>query len=307
MRKSPFIRIGTRNSKLAMWQAETVQKLLSQNGVYGVIVPISSTGDQNLTSPIYKIGITGVFTKELDTALLNDEIDIAVHSHKDVPTELAEGLEIFAVPFRHETLDVFVPSASGKSLDEDNFLLATGSLRRQAQWLNKYPHHQVTDLRGNIQTRLQKLEDNNLDGAIFAKAGLQRMNLLPENAVDLDWMLSAPGQGAVMIVGKSTDVNWKAKISEVNDKDAALCTSIEKAFLKQLGGGCSAPIGAWARIIQNELHFNGNILSLDGRQKASVSFKGKLSEANELGERMALKIREEGGKEILEALKLNNG
>jgi hydroxymethylbilane synthase len=306
MKKTPFIRIGTRNSKLALWQAESVQKLLSQNGVHGVIVPISSTGDQNLTSPIYKIGITGVFTKELDTALLNEEIDIAVHSHKDVPTELAEGLEIFAVPFRHETLDVFVPSDSGKSLDSDNFLLATGSLRRQAQWLNKYPHHQITDFRGNIQTRLQKLKEGNFDGAIFAKAGLQRMNLLPESAVDLDWMLSAPGQGAVMIVGKSIDVNWKAMIHKINDEEAAICTSIEKEFLKQLEGGCSAPIGAWARIVNNELLFNGNIVSTDGSHKVEVAFKGELSEADDLGKRMADQIKEKGGKEILETIKLRN-
>jgi hydroxymethylbilane synthase len=132
------------------------------------------------------------------------------------------------------------------------------------------------------------------------------MNLLPESAVDLDWMLSAPGQGAVMIVGKSIDVNWKAMIHKINDEEAAICTSIEKEFLKQLEGGCSAPIGAWARIVNNELLFNGNIVSTDGSHKVEVAFKGELSEADDLGKRMADQIKEKGGKEILETIKLRN-
>ena len=196
-----IIRIGTRSSDLALWQANTVAQQLQHLGHETEIVKIDSIGDIVLDRPLYELGITGVFTRNLDVALLNGDIDIAVHSFKDVPTLFPEGIVQGAILKRGDFNDVLVLKNDENFFTLDTAIIATGSLRRKAQWLYRYPHHQITGLRGNVNTRLQKLEDNDWDGAIFAAAGLKRLKLLPEKEefIKLDWMVPAPAQGAVMV------------------------------------------------------------------------------------------------------------
>ena len=174
------LRIGTRDSELALWQAKTVEKQLNDLGIETEIVAVKSQGDLQLNKPLYELGITGIFTKTLDIAMINGEIDIAVHSMKDVPTALPQGIIQSAVLERANENDILVHKGDLDFLDNAG-TIATGSLRRQAQWLNKYPNHKVVDLRGNVNSRLKKLQDNlDWNGAIFAAAGLERLNLKPE-------------------------------------------------------------------------------------------------------------------------------
>ena len=197
------IRIGTRDSQLALWQAHTVENQLQALGYKTQIVPVKSVGDLKLDTPLYELGITGIFTKTLDVAMLNNTVDIAVHSLKDVPTALPKGIVQAAVLKRASTLDILVTK---EVVDYKMPLtIATGSLRRKAQWLHKYPTHTVVDLRGNVNTRLQKLQDNSWQGAIFAKAGLERIDVLPSRYTSLDWMTPAPAQGAMTIVALEKD------------------------------------------------------------------------------------------------------
>ena len=185
------IRIGTRASKLAVWQAKQVQALLQKKNISSSIIKIKSSGDKDLSKPVYELGITGVFTKELDIALLNNEIDIAVHSLKDVPTILPLGVRQGAVLQRGSELDIVIHN---KPLNSKENTIATGSLRRKAQWLNKFKTDNIVEIRGNVQTRLRKLNENNWNGTIMAKAGLERLKILPDDYQELDWMIPAPAQ-----------------------------------------------------------------------------------------------------------------
>ena len=187
---SKVIRIGTRNSPLALWQANVVKSQLERLGYQTLLIPITSTGDIVLDKPLYELGITGIFTKTLDVAMIQGQIDIAVHSMKDVPTLLPKGIIQTAVLKRASHDDILVTKALFNY--EEECTIATGSLRRKAQWLNRYPHHKVVGLRGNVNTRLQSLTDSDWQGAIFAKAGLERIDLLPENYQDLHWMKKIP-------------------------------------------------------------------------------------------------------------------
>jgi hydroxymethylbilane synthase len=188
---SKTIRIGTRDSELALWQAHTVQKKLNDLGYQTEIVAVKSQGDILLDKPLYELGITGIFTKTLDIAMLNGQVDIAVHSMKDVPTALPIGIVQAAVLERANTLDILVHKGNLEFLNSTG-TIATGSLRRQAQWLNKYPNHTVVDLRGNVNTRMQKLHDSDWNGAVFAAAGLERINLKPEFLKTLEGGCTAP-------------------------------------------------------------------------------------------------------------------
>src|SRR6476620_283988 len=185
------IRIGTRDSELALWQAYTVQKKLNDLGYKTEIVAVKSQGDIILDKPLYELGITVIFTKTLDIAMINGQVDIAVHSMKDVPTALPNGIVQAAVLERASVLDILVYEGNVDFLHGDA-TIATGSLRRQAQWWNRYPNHKVVDLRGNVNTRMQKLKDNGWHGAVFAAAGLERINMKPKNYINLDWMTPAP-------------------------------------------------------------------------------------------------------------------
>ena len=223
-----IIRIGTRESQLALWQANKVRKELEELGYETEIVPIKSTGDIVLDKPLYELGITGIFTKNLDIAMLNGDIDIAVHSLKDVPTVLPEGIIQAAVLKRANQNDILVLKDNEEFFGQPKGVIATGSLRRKAQWLNRYPSHQVEDLRGNVNTRLQKLQENDWNGAIFAAAGLERIGLRPKGAINLSWMIPAPAQGAVMVTALDEDEDIKAICKEINDPETDTCTGSER-------------------------------------------------------------------------------
>lgn len=277
------IRIGTRDSQLAMWQATTVQSRLEALGHQTELVPVKAQGDLNLSEPLYEMGITGIFTKTLDVAQVKGDIDIAVHSLKDVPTQLPKGMLQGAVLERASQKDILVYK-NGFNPDEI-MTIATGSLRRKSQWLNMNSHHQVVDLRGNVNTRLAKLHSNkDWNAAIFAKAGLDRINLLSQlkgnygfEYFDLDSFIPAPAQGAMMITVMERDPEMVHAIAALNHKPTQLCVDTERQFLRALEGGCTAPIGAIATIENDELHFTGCLLSLDGTQRIDVSNRTAVS------------------------------
>ena len=298
---SKIIRIGTRDSQLALWQAHTVRDQLESLGYKTEIISVKSTGDLLLDKPLYELGITGIFTKTLDIAMINGTVDIAVHSMKDVPTRLPKGIVQSAVLPRANTQDILVY----KDLEflKSNGTIATGSLRRQAQWLNKYPSHKVADLRGNVNTRLQKLQDNPWNGAIFAKAGLERIEVLPQNHIDLDWMVPAPAQGAMVVVSMENDTFSTDAVRQLNDSDTDICTHVEREFLQVLEGGCTAPIGALAKIDKDRLHFEGILLSLDGTQKLSIKKSISPQNYTDFGKLCAQEILNNGGKEMMKKIK----
>jgi len=293
------IRIGTRSSELALWQANTVAQQLNHLEYETEIVKIDSIGDDVLSKPIYEIGTVGVFTKNLDSALLNDKIDIAVHSLKDVPTVLPEGIVQVAVLKRGNFNDVLVLKNNEDFFANKTALIATGSLRRRAQWLYRYPNHSTTDLRGNVNTRLRKLKENDWNGAIFALAGLKRIKLLPENHLKLDWMLPAPAQGAVMIAALEKNNDLTNICKELNDNETEICTTIEREFLHALEGGCSAPIGALATVKDEELKFKGAIFSPDGKNKLEFSKTVPVNHTTDIAQFAAQFLLDRGAKKIM--------
>ena len=296
------IRIGTRDSELALWQAHTVQNKLEDLGYKTEIIAVKSQGDIILDKPLYELGITGIFTKTLDIAMINGQVDIAVHSMKDVPTALPQGIVQAAVLERANILDILVHKCNLDFLNS-NGTIATGSLRRQAQWLHRHPNHKVVDLRGNVNTRMQKLHDSEWDGAVFAAAGLERINIKPENYINLDWMIPAPAQGAMVVVAMGNDNYCLDAVSELNDVETEVCTHIERQFLKTLEGGCTAPIGAIARIIEDDILFKGVLFSLDGKEKVLVEKFVPIQEWKKLGYYSAQEVLQAGGKEIMEVLR----
>lgn len=293
------IRIGTRESQLALWQANKVKDLLEAQGYTTVLVPIKSEGDIDLVTPLYEIGVQGIFTKSLDIALLNGRIDIAVHSLKDVPTQLPEGIVQAAVLERGPVKDLLVYKNDLSFLDNTIANIATSSVRRKAQWLRKYPQHQLHNLRGNVNTRLQKLAAENWDGAIFATAGLERIGVRPANSIELDWMLPAPAQGAVVVVCRGEDDYCRQACSPLNDLTTALCTRIERDFLRTLMGGCTTPISAYAFIENNTIIFSGELCSLDGTELLSIQEEASLAQAATVGISAAEKILAQGGDKIV--------
>ena len=295
------IRIGTRDSQLALWQAHTVENQLQALGYKTQIVPVKSIGDLKLDTPLYELGITGIFTKTLDVAMLNNTVDIAVHSLKDVPTALPKGIVQAAVLKRASTLDILVTK---EVVDYKMPLtIATGSLRRKAQWLNKYPTHTVVDLRGNVNTRLQKLQDNSWQGAIFAKAGLERIDVLPSRYTSLDWMTPAPAQGAMTIVALEKDPFCIEATQKLNDTPSQISTQIERDFLRTLEGGCTAPIGALAKIEGDTIQFKGCLLSLDGTKKIVIEKTITLQFAAKAGDAIAKEVLQKGGDVLLKEIK----
>ena len=301
---SKIIRIGTRDSELALWQAKTVQQQLENLGHKTILVPVKSTGDLVLDKPLYKLGITGIFTRTLDIAMLNNDIDIAVHSLKDVPTVLHEDIVQAAVLKRGNVNDTLVFKNNEEFLAQKDAIIATGSLRRRAQWLNRYPTHKLVGLRGNVNTRLQKLQDNdNWNGAIFAASGLGRLGLKLEESINLNWMIPAPAQGAIMITALEEDEETRTICTELNHEDTQICTSIERSFLNLLEGGCTAPIGALAFIKNEEVNFKGILLSKDGTKKIEVTRVEKLGKHHNIAQYCADYIIERGGKRLMDELK----
>jgi len=300
------IRIGTRDSELALWQAHTVEKKLNDLGYKTKIVAVKSTGDIILDKPLYELGITGIFTKTLDVAMINGDVDIAVHSMKDVPTALPIGIVQAAVLERASTLDILVHKGNLDFLNESG-TIASGSLRRQAQWLNKYPSHKVVDLRGNVNLRMKKLNEGDWNGAVFAAAGLERINLKPENFINLDWMIPAPAQGAMVVVAMQNDAFTLDALSQLNDIETEIVTYIERQFLKTLEGGCTAPIGALAIYNDDEdtIHFQGVLFSLDGKEKIEIDKIVPIEEWKKLGFYSAQEILNNGGTKLMTEIKNN--
>ncbi|WKW47022.1 hydroxymethylbilane synthase [Myroides sp. JBRI-B21084] len=298
------IRIGTRDSELALWQANTVAKKLNDLGCKTEIVAVKSDGDILLDKPLYELGITGIFTKTLDVAMITGQVDIAVHSMKDVPTALPKGIVQAAVLKRANVLDILVHKGTLDFL-KTNGTIATGSLRRQAQWLNKYPNHKVVDLRGNVNTRMKKLKDNDWNGAVFAAAGLERINLKPSQFIDLDWMIPAPAQGAMLVVAMENDTYALDILAQLNDVETEICTHIERQFLRTLEGGCTAPIGAFAKYneVDDTIHFQGVLFSIDGSQKFEVNKIVPIEEWKKLGFFSAQEILENGGSTLMSQIR----
>lgn len=297
-----MIRIGTRNSPLAMWQAKEVEQKLQNLGYETSLVPVLSSGDKNLNQPLYSLGITGVFTKDLDIALLNNEIDIAVHSLKDVPTLLPKNIEISAVLERDFPQDVLVRKSSSKNKDLAELKIATSSLRRRAFWLEQFPETEFFDIRGNVQTRLKKLEEGDFDATLFSLAGIKRMEMELDFEF-LDFMISAPSQGVVAIASRIDDVETRKILQKINHKETQICVEIERNFLRTLEGGCTAPIGAIAKFEDNKIYFKGKLNSLDGAKTLNLVEEFEYNHSENFGEKFAKIILEKGGKEMMEVIK----
>ena len=297
------LRIGTRDSELALWQARKVQSLLEALGYITKLVPVKSQGDLTLDIPLYAMGITGVFTKVLDIAMLQDKIDIAVHSMKDVPTLLPQGIVKGAVLKRANVQDVLVYKENLDFLTQQEVIIATGSLRRKAQWLRRYPTHTIENLRGNINTRLQKLEDSSWQGAIFAAAALERLNKNQLQVKALDWMTPAPAQGAIIVVAKQEDAYTREALALINDLPTDLETDIERRFLRRLEGGCTAPIGAKATLEGEQLSFVGNLFSLDGKSVSEVKKTIPITAIEDFPEACADEVLYNGGREMMEEIR----
>lgn len=296
------IRIGTRNSALALWQAREVARHLQNNNYLTDIVPIVSSGDKNLNQPLYSLGITGVFTRDLDTALLNDEIDIAVHSLKDVPTVLPENIELIAHLERDFPQDVLIRKESSRNKEFHELKLATSSLRRRAFWLRNFPNAEFSDIRGNIQTRLQKLEEQDFDATILSLAGIKRMKM------DIDYemlpmMISAPSQGVIAVAGHSHKQEINDIVRKINHKKTQICVEIERDFLNTLEGGCTAPIGAFAEIFDDQIRFKAALCSLDGKNCIATDENFVYNEEENYGKKFAKIVLENGGKELMTEIK----
>lgn len=300
---SKIIRLGTRDSELALWQANTVKDQLQALGYIVKLIPVKSTGDLVLDKPLYELGITGIFTKTLDVAMLNGDIDIAVHSMKDVPTALPKGIVKAAVLKRGNYMDILAFKENEEFLGQREGIIATGSLRRQAQWLNRYPTHTVVDLRGNINSRLEKLYNNEWNGAIFAAVGLERIGLEPENTIGLTWMLPAPAQGAIMVVAMENDEEIREACAQLNHEETDTCVTLEREFLRELEGGCSAPIGALSYIDkENMVTLKGVLLNVDGSKKLEADLTAPLGKHQNLGIDCAKSILARGGKRLMTEL-----
>lgn len=296
------IKIGTRNSPLALWQAREIARQLENLGYQSQIVPIIASGDKNLAQPLYSMGITGVFTKDLDLALINKEIDIAVHSLKDVPTQLPENIELIAHLRRDFPQDVLVRNSKSKEKPLRELKIATSSLRRRSFWLKEFPGTQFVDIRGNVNTRLQKIEDGLADATVFSLAGLKRLELNLRYE-ELPFMISAPAQGVVTIAGRSDNQEIVQIVKAINDAKTEICINTERAFLQTLEGGCTAPIGAFAEIQGKKMRFIARLSSLNGENSIETDEILNISEENP-GKRIAEEVLKNGGKEIMEQIKL---
>jgi hydroxymethylbilane synthase len=278
--------------------------MLAEKGINAELVYIKSEGDIDLNTPLYEMGVTGIFTKTLDVALLNNEVDLAVHSMKDVPVVPAKGIRQAAVLERGSFKDIVVYKRDLGFMDSaSHAVIASCSIRRIAQWLHRFPNHSMVNLRGNVDTRLRKLEENDWDAAIFAAAGLERIGMRPEKSADLDWMLPAPAQGAIMVVCRDNDQFTYEQANLLNHDDSALCTFIERSFLRTLHAGCSSPVSALAEIKDGAVRFKGNIASHDGRSIEQIEMDDAIEQSQDLGQRAARKILDSGKDWIRNILK----
>jgi hydroxymethylbilane synthase len=298
---SRAVRIGTRSSPLARWQANWVAHALRQHGNQVELVFITTQGDVR-TGPLGQIGGQGLFTKEIQRALLSGEVDIAVHSLKDLPTAPVEGLKIGAVPEREATGDAFL-SRNFASLAElpAGATIGTGSLRRQAQILNFRPDLKVADIRGNVDTRLSKLAAGDYHAIILAEAGLRRLELAEHirEVLPQSIMLPAVGQGALGIEIREDDITTQQVVAVLNHAATFAAVTAERAMLAELRGGCLAPVGAFARLEAAQLVLSGVVLNVNGSQKLSVEQSTTLELAADLGRAVAQQLRAQGADELI--------
>jgi len=303
------VRIGTRGSKLALWQANLVADLLKKGGISSEIISIETKGDKMLNKAVAKIGSKGVFTAEIEEKLVSKEIDIAVHSAKDLQSELPEGLEIIAYTKREIPHDVLVSfNKDCKLSDFDrSFVVGSSSTRRVALLKHHYPHIRTAESRGNLQTRMKKLEEGYYDALILAYAGMYRMNYQDHivEKLPLEMFIPAVGQGAIAVEANTALEQAKLdKIRElINHTDTETCIKAERAYLRKLQGGCSVPIFALATLKNQKLDITGGVVSMDGQQYIKESFKGTPEKNEDLGVQLADKVIELGGKNILEEIR----
>jgi len=299
------IRIGTRDSELATWQAKQVQTELKKLGHESELIFVKSEGDLDLTTPLTEMGGKGVFTKALDDALLEERIDIAVHSYKDLPTENPLPLIVSAVMEREDPRDALVAPKGVDFLSDESIqaVVATSSNRRKAQWLHRFPNHEITNIRGNVNTRLRKVNENGWSGAIFAAAGLKRIGLDDNISQYLDWMVPAPAQGAMAVMIRDEDSMMSEITSKLNHKETELCTAVERELLNEMEAGCSAPVGAFAEIEGDTLHLAAVALTIDGSTQYDVELTAKKDKALGLGRTAAKKLLEMGASGIVSDLR----
>ncbi len=304
-------RIGTRGSILAKWQAEFVRKQIFQaTGIEGEIIIIKTTGDKLQQSSLSQIGGKGIFIKELEDALLEESIDIAVHSIKDIPTEVPPRLSFPAICRREDVRDCLV-SGNGATLTNlrQGARVGTGSLRRQAQLRHARPDLDVRDLRRNVDTRLRKVEAGEYDAVMLAKAGLDRLGWGHRISETLspDVCMPAVGQGALGVECRASDVETSDALEKLNDAETRAAIVAERTLLAALQGGCQVPLGAWARIERDELVLDACVCSIDGLQYVKQRATAPPDQARVLGERMAKLLIEAGAQNILEEVSRQRG
>ncbi len=311
MKKNTII-IGTRSSKLALWQADYVADCLRKEYPELTVEKklMTTRGDKILDAPLAKIGGKGLFTKELETEMLEGGIDLAVHSLKDMPTEVPEGLMIAAVTRRFDSEDAVV-SPRYRTLEglPQGAKVGTSSLRRKAQLLAIRPDLRIADLRGNVDTRLRKLEEDSFDAVILAAAGLKRLGYEDRitQILSKDRMIPAVGQGALAIEVRQQDRETQKLISFLNDKDTRCCAAAERAFLRRVEGGCQVPVGVHADMEGDVLTMKAVIASPDGKRCFRGTCTGQSSDAQQLGNSLAEQLLSDGGIEILQELGLLQG
>jgi hydroxymethylbilane synthase len=301
MTSSSSLRLGTRASALARWQAEWVAARLQELGVAVELVPITTQGDVK-AGPLAQIGGQGLFTKEIQRALLDGKIDLAVHSCKDLPTAEVEGLVIAAVPERESTADVLVSNKAKRIEDlPPQARVGTGSLRRKAQLLHLRPDLIVEDVRGNVETRLGKLEEGQFDAIVLAEAGLKRLRLAEQIAhvIPRRDMLPAVGQGALAIETRAVDQQTQSLLAPLDHRASHAAILAERMLLAELRAGCLAPVGAWARVETGRLALDGVVLSADGKQRLAASGLDEPENTVALGRRVAADLIRQGAAQLI--------
>ncbi len=305
MEKRNKIIIATRGSKLALWQAEWIKSQI-ENLIPDIKVElnkIKTTGDKILDVPLAQVGGKGLFVKEIEEAMLRGEADLAVHSMKDVPADLPEGLHLSAICEREDPRDAFIAREGISSLGDlpQGGHVGTSSLRRICQLLNKRPDLKITQLRGNVDTRLRKLEEGQFDAIILATAGVKRLGYAERitEKISMEISLPAIGQGAVGIECRTDDNFINDLLSKLNHRETWICVTAERAFLKKLEGGCQVPIAAYAQLNDGNLVIEGLVGSLDGKTLIKESIDGRPEEAESLGTTLAENLLSKGAGEIL--------
>lgn len=301
------IRIGTRGSRLALWQAYHVRDMLNTAGVSTEIITIETKGDKILDVSISKIGSKGVFTEEIEEQLANGSIDIAVHSAKDMQSKLPVGFELIAFMEREEMNDVVVSHQDQISLDDPNLVLGTSSTRRVATLKHFYPHIKTVAVRGNLQTRIRKMEGGACDALLLAYAGVHRMSYDDKIKVKLSLkeFIPAVGQGSVAIeIHESLSAEKRMKVREIlNHTPTEHCLLAERSFLKTMDGGCSIPVFGLATLQNDSIQMKGGIISMDGKTRIVKEAVGSVEQAQQLGSELANDVLSSGGKEILQEIK----